>query len=135
MKRIKYEKPTEPVKSVDESYDERMEPLKSKHWYVRHCDWWCQRFTNAESGTYFSVVFTFLYVICLVCFFSWITDNMSWFWWSGLLFIIQPDEIYRHFRCKYLKKHHLSGPFGWGTLDKNPSYTYTVPLTKVLGLS
>lgn len=125
----------EQVKLVEDSYDKQMEPQKSRHWFVRHCDGWCRRIGYAESGTPFSIVFTFLYSICLVCFFSWITENMSWFWWSGLLFIIQPDEIYRHYRCKYFKKHNLPGPYGWGTLDKHHSDTYTVPLTTVLGLS
>lgn len=118
----------------DKSYEKQMTPLKSKHWYVRHCDWWCQRFTNAESGTYFSVVITFLYVACFFCFFDLITDNIPWFWWGALSIILKPDEAYRYFRHSYFKKHNLPGPYGWGTLDKHESRTYCLPLTIVLGL-
>lgn len=118
-----------------ESYDKQMTPQKSRHWFVRQCDWWSRRVGYAESGTPFSIVVTFMYVTCFFLASSFITEYMSWFWWGALSIIIPPAEIYRYYRCKYFKKHNLPGPYGWGTLDKHPDYTYTVPLTTVLGLS
>lgn len=41
------------------------------------------------------------------------------FIYAFLSVVFRIDLVYRHYRNKYLDKHNLPGPYGWGSIDKD----------------
>lgn len=121
--------PKQPL-DINDSYPERMTPQKSRNPILWILDYMCQRDGDSLALTNLTwfwiaslVPAAILYEILLK-----FDINAPWILSVYVLAFIPIDEVYRFFRHSYFKKHHLPGPYGWGTLDRNPSYTYNNPV-------
>lgn len=102
------------------SYKYRRKGRVSRNPIILILDFLCQRENRYEPHTYFLYFssFTFSIVFFFNGFFEeWWGHNFLWLLWApvGNLFFL--DNLYRYLRNKYLKKHNLPGPYGWGTID------------------
>lgn len=124
-----------------------MFPHPSRNPIVRCLDWLCH-LTRGFKMTPFSMLLVLIFLILAVypifhgIYISFFTDRFleelgrpapsifgMTFWTFDVivmlpLIIINPSMIYRHYRNKYLEKHLLPGPYGWGSLEKDPAYMY-----------
>lgn len=99
-------------------------PMPSKHWYVRWLDAICYRYPdNKEFYTPFAVFHTVLWGLSVFEFIFFHYEFCGHFLFTWYLCICAPqyflriDLIYRFFRNRYLEKHKLPGPYGYGSID------------------
>lgn len=116
------------MSSIHDSYSTQRKGEQSKHFFIRLCDLLFCRM-DWKKNEYISTNI-------LIWFWSthwfWVIPLMPvlphWFCMMCHLTILLPffqlPLIYRHFRHKYLKKHNLPGPYGWGTIDAQHSGCY-----------
>lgn len=106
-------------------------PKPSKNPVVRFLDTLCARFPYDKNKT--TVVFVLEFILFGICVFDFIFFQheigghfiLTWFLMTiGPLMFIRPDLIYRHYRNKYLKKHKLPGPYGYGSIDTDHEWAY-----------
>ena len=146
MSRKKYYSPTDgKTYGVLISYEQQREGLKSDKWYIRIMDNLCRNIheskhiDNDDAPTLYHYImmwgfaiglslFAFSIVFNLLFFLRFSYIDCSWCWIFLGLSYLPIDHLYQYQRCKYLKKHDLPGPYGWGTLDKEPIWSYVVVL-------
>lgn len=114
--------------SIHDSYPEQRKGKVSKYWIIRFLDLLFMRMDykkNEYISTNVLVWFWTLQWFVTIPFKAyipeWICDACHYSIFISALYL---PLIYRHFRHKYLKKHNLPGPFGWGTIDAMTSGCY-----------
>lgn len=50
--------------------------------------------------------------------------DTSWLFFLFLEPLLFIEPIYRHLRHRYIKRHDLPGPYGYGTIDPLPAWQY-----------
>lgn len=122
-----------------------MHPRPSRNPLVRFLDWLCHRISGWGISP-FRILLTTAFLLCFIyplgvaVYVGFFADD--WIQWIGkplpvIMFgmnpiefalvillplrILSPDGIYRYFRNSYLDRHLLPGPYGWGSIDNDPS--------------
>lgn len=106
-------------------YTERREPKDSKNPIVCILDFLCQRCGPYEAHTYFVYVASYGFSFNLLLGYWWFGKHgidTGWVFYLPLIPLLFIDNLYRYYRNKYLKKHNLPGPYGYGTIDDFPVY-------------
>lgn len=91
---------------------------KSRHPLLFVLDWLCQR-AEYTSDTYLRYLCVILWVSNL-----FLPSPIFILYWIIALPIFHLDYLYRFIRHRYFARHHLPGPYGWGTLDHRDSPYY-----------
>lgn len=115
--------------SVSDSYDVRRKGRKSHNPIIFILDFLCQRFVddNGRGRTYMLYLCAYLFAFNLVILHSVAADHdidTSWLFWILVIPLTGMDYLYRWLRHRYIKKHNLPGPYGWGTLDSEASWMF-----------
>ena len=88
-------------------------------------DFLCQRANRHEPHTYFLYFSSYAFAIVFFFnefFYEWWGTRLFWLLWSPLANLFFIDNLYRYLRNKYIKKHNLPGPYGYGSIDNFPHY-------------
>lgn len=83
-------------------------------------DFLCQRTSPREPHTYLLHVSSYAFSIDLFFnefFYEWWGTRLFWLLYTPLFSLFFLDNLYRYLRNKYLKKHNLPGPYGYGSID------------------
>lgn len=86
----------------------------------RILDFLCQRTSHADYGTILMYITSYLCAANVIFIYGWAKSHgvdTAWLFFSPLPSFFGVEHLYRHFRHKYLRKHHLPGPYGNGTID------------------
>lgn len=120
-----------PPGSIHRSYPKQREGHKSRNPIIFICDWLFKRGDPKDRDgnvPCFYPIFAALWLFCIfvIPFERPRYDEFPVPTWvfSILVIFLLPDQWYRHYRHKYLKKHYLPGPYGWGTIDEFPHWKY-----------
>lgn len=118
--------------SIHDSYVVQRKGKKSWNPIILVLDFIFQRYPSYTCTLFYPLHF-WGSIFCAIISFIVVNDGF-WegtyiiFYFLAFFFVccfLRLDKLYRKIRHRYLKKHDLPGPYGWGTIDYHRSDTYT----------
>lgn len=129
-------------RSIHSSYPVKIKGVKSKNPIILLLDYIFQWYPKEKSTLFLPLatpaVFICSFAIALGVVHGTKISILTIIITGFLIFVavcalFRLDKLYRRQRHKYIKKHNLPGPYGWGTIDYNRFETYKENKTYNIG--